>query len=107
MEELKHVIPIGKENAIHQKELANILGVSPATAKEMVSKARKNGLEILSGRRGYYFPKDNRERQEFISMLSKQAITRLNTTKPIKISLETVKGQISLAEASESESKEV
>lgn len=98
LEKLVSVIPTGKENAIHQKDLGALLGVSPATAKMMVSEARKQGIEILSGSSGYFFPKDNMERQAFIKMLSKQAYTRLKTTKPIKCTLSEIEGQISLSD---------
>ena len=96
---ISEIIPIGKENAIHQEQLANILSVSRSTAKEMVSEARKNGEEILSGRCGYYYAKDDEERKEFVNTLSKQAYTRLKTTRPIKHTLKTIKGQMSLSDA--------
>lgn len=92
------IIPIGKENAIHQEELANIMGVTKQAAKAMVCKARKSGAEILSGNRGYYFAKDDEERKEFVAMQSKQAYTRLKTIKPINTTLNTIEGQLSLTD---------
>lgn len=106
MEKLLRVIPIGKENAIHQEELAALLGVTPAAVKKMVREARQKDLEILSGRQGYWFAKDDNERREFVSLLSKQAFTRLKTTKPIKSSLQEVNGQISLSDALKEVSEE-
>ena len=98
MEILERVIPIGKENAIHQKELASLLGVTPATAKIMVREARNQGMEIMSGSQGYWRPKDDNERREFTNLLSKQAFTRLKTVKPIKSTLQEINGQISLSD---------
>ena len=107
MDILERVIPIGKKNAIHQVELASLLGVTPATAKIMVREARHRGLEILSGTQGYWFAKDDNERREFVSLLSKQAFTRLKTTKPIKSNLQEIKGQMSLSDAMGGVSEEV
>lgn len=102
---IAEIIPIGKENAIHQEQLANILGVSRSTAKELVREARKNGEEILSGSCGYYYAKDDEERKEFVNSLSKQAYTRLKTTRPIKHSLNVIKGQMSIDDPNERERK--
>lgn len=107
MEILERVIPIGKENAIHQEKLAALLGVAPDTAKLMVRKARQSGLEILSGKQGYWFAKDDDERREFVAMSSKQAFTRLKTIKPIKRNLQDINGQMSLSEAMNGVSEEV
>lgn len=97
MDELEKIIPVGKENAVHLKELADSLGVSSGAVKKMVQKARQeNNVEILSGSRGYYFPKDDDERKEFVSAITKQALTRLNTVKPIKSTLNEFKGQMTL-----------
>ena len=95
------LIPIGKANAIHQKELAAIMGVSRDTVKAKVREARKDGAEILSGSCGYYFAKDDEERREFVALLSKQAYTRIKTTKPVKCTLNKIKGQMSFTESFE------
>jgi biotin operon repressor len=92
------LIPKGRENALHQEQLAEILGVSRDTVKSLVRKARKNGAEILSGISGYYYPKDDEERKAFVYTLSKQAFTRLKTARPIKSTLDEIKGQISLSD---------
>ena len=97
MEILEKVIPIGKKNAIHQKELAALLGVSPATAKIMIRKARERDVEIASGIQGYWRPKDDNERREYVKWSTKQALARLRTVKPIKRSLQEVNGQLSLS----------
>ena len=94
-------IPVGKENALHQEELANIMGIPCDRVKARVREARKKGAEILSGVCGYYLPKDDEERAAFVSMITKQAFTRLKTAKPIKSSLKEIKGQMRLSDVSE------
>ncbi len=98
MFDIRKLIPLGKENAIHQEELAKILGVSCGKAKLMVKDARNNGAEIISSVRGYYFPKDDEERKEYVKTQKKQALARLSTIKPISDSLKEFKGQISLSD---------
>ena len=99
MNELKHIIPTGKENAIHQSELADRLGVTPATAKEMVREARKDGLCILSGVNGYWIAENDSEKRAFISLMHKQAVSRFESAKLIKSTLSDANGQISLSDA--------
>lgn len=93
---LKQIIPNGKENGIHQSELAERLGVNRSTVQKMVHDARINGIPILSGRVGYYFAKNDAEKREFIAWQSQQAYTRLSTIKPIRVRDKGIKGQMSL-----------
>lgn len=99
MNKLESVIPIGKENAIHQEELAKRLSVKPAVAKLMVRQARQQGLEICSGTQGYWLAENDIERKEFVNMMRKQALSRLKSAKPINSTLNTINGQISLTDA--------
>lgn len=96
---IEDIIPTGRENAIHQAELAKLLNVSPRRVKELVREARGNGVEILSGKQGYWLAKNDQERKAFIAMSRAQAITRLKTIKPIKDILAAYEGQITLTEA--------
>lgn len=102
MADLARIIPTGKENAIHQEELARVLGVSTAMAKIMVREARQNGVVILSGVQGYWIPKDDTERKRFVATLKKQAFTRMKTAKQIqqdtKQEPQNVPGQMELFE---------
>lgn len=106
MEILERVIPIGKENAIHQEELASRLGVTPATAKIMVREARQRGLQILSGTCGYWLAENNLEKREFVLLMRKQAFSRLESAKPINSTLNEIDGQISLLDAMNGTSEE-
>ena len=98
IDNLKLVIPIGKANAIHQKELANRLGVTPAEAKHMVRKARQQGLQVLSGNDGYWFAADEEEKRIFVNTMRKPALSRLKTASPINKTISHLQGQISLSE---------
>jgi len=108
IERLLSLIPIGKDNAIHQSDLGKALGVSPAAAKGMIREARNQGHnEILSGIQGYYIAADDNERREFVSLLSKQAATRFKTVKPVKSTLNEIEGQMSLSDTFSEASEEV
>lgn len=97
-ERLLSVIPTGRSNAIHQKELAKRLGVTPAAAKQMVRRARQQGLQIVSGTDGYWFAADEEEKRIFVRTMQKQALSRLKTAKPINNTISQMQGQISLSE---------
>lgn len=96
IENLISVLPTGKENAIHQKDLAHIIGVTQSRVKETIKEAREQGIEILSGNSGYYKPKNNEERKRYVEMQHKQAISRFVTSKAVKDKLQNVDGQIML-----------
>ena len=95
---LRAVIPKGKDNAKHQKELADIMGVSTYIFKKYVQNARRKGMNICSGNEGYWITENEAELKAFNNMLKKQALTRLKTTKPIRDSLKEYKGQLTLAD---------
>lgn len=104
---LKAVIPTGKDNAKHQKELADIMGVSTYTFKKYVQNARRKGVNICSGNDGYWITENEAELKAFNNMLKKQALTRLKTTKPIRDSLKEYKGQLTFKDTFTSVSEEV
>lgn len=56
-------IPEGKENAISQKELRELLGCSDTELRALIQKARIDGIAVLSipGAIGYYFSDDPTE----------------------------------------------
>lgn len=100
VETLKVVIPIGKCNAIHQRELADKLGIKSTKTKKCVQIARRKGLKICSGQAGYWIAENDEELKAYSKSTSKGAITRLKTTKPIRDALKEYKGQMSLADTS-------
>lgn len=52
------LIPIGVANAIKQKELAAITGLSEREVRAAVLSARRKGVPICSGDKGYWIPLD-------------------------------------------------
>ena len=108
-ERLKSAIPVGKNNAIHQQELAKRLRITPADVKQLVRTARQQGLQILSGVQGYWFAENESEKKEFVNIMHKQAFSRLRTATPIKNTISDNDGQISISELLESlsDSKEI
>ena len=65
-EQLLLVIVTGERKSIHLKELGKILNVSERTTKNLIQKARENGLFILSSGKGYYFPSCVGEATSFV-----------------------------------------
>ena len=97
-QDLKRVIPIGRENAIHLDKLAQALGVKEGKAKKIIQNARREGMDIVSGQPGYWFPVDDNERKTYYCMLKKQAISRFKTIKPMGDTLKAFQGQMSITE---------
>lgn len=107
MHYLESIIPVGRENAIHQKDLAARIGVTPDTAKYMVRMARQSGVEILSGIDGYWIAENEQEKISFIRMMQKQAFSRLKSANKIKSTMNDLDGQISLLDDENGVSKGV
>ncbi len=93
MKDVLSVIPKGKENAIHQQELAKILGLNMWQVKKAIQKERRNGAVILSDQNGYWISDDKEEIKAFLVSMRKQAISRFNSTKAINNSLREIEGQ--------------
>ena len=98
IEMLMSVIPIGKENAIHQVELAERIGTTPDIAKVMVREARQRGMRILSSNRGYWIPENDEEVKQFVWQMLKQAYTRIKSVGCMRSVLNEVSGQMSLSD---------
>lgn len=99
LDRLECIIPKGKENAIHQEELARRLGTTADNAKKLVRLARAQGLQILSGKCGYWIAENDAEKSEFVNLMRAQAFSRLRSAKPIRNTLNNISGQISLFDA--------
>lgn len=90
------LLPTGEENAVHQKELANYMGVDCCTLKKIIQGARKDGYKIISSQQGYFKPKDKAEIIKFINHMSKQAATRYGSITKLKRVAGETDGQITL-----------
>lgn len=103
-EYLRDILPVGKENAMHQQELADLLGVTSSAAKRLVRKARNEyKMPICSGREGYWLAKDDNERKQFISKTQGEAYSRLQSAKAL--TPEDISGQITFLEYCEKDYK--
>ena len=58
-------IPIGRQQAIRMKLLADSCGVDVAGIKEIVLHARIDGCFIISGQHGYFLPETLNELQTY------------------------------------------
>lgn len=93
---LRNYIPQGRENAVHQNELALRMGCSTAALKYAVRKARRAGEPIMSGVEGYWYTNNRCEMQAFTKSMTKQAVSRFASIKEICRELSTDEEQISL-----------
>ena len=88
---------IGKENAITQRELCKKLGCTPDQVKAAVQRFRRTNTNqssfICSDGNGYYIAKNMDEIKHFVSITSKQAISRFETMKEARRMLKDVEGQ--------------
>ena len=107
IETLKTAIPTGEANAIHMDELAERIGVKKESVKAIVQRARRStdfGKWIVSSVRGYWIAETDEELQRYHNTLRKQAISRFITIKPVRRTLNEIKGQISLIDTLKNES---
>ena len=105
MVNLERYLPIGKENAIHQKDMAHNIGVTPATIKIMVRDARKKGAQILSGNCGYWIAKDDFEKKELVEIMRKKALTLSENARLINNTIGRINAPKSLENAVQDTSK--
>lgn len=91
-------IPSGKENAIHQTELARRLNMSPQRVKKCIHELRKQHGNILSSAVGYWVSNDKAELEIYARMQRSQGIARLATIKSTMQSIKECEGQLSFTD---------
>lgn len=96
--EIENIIPIGKQNAVHLSELMEKSNMKEHSVKQAIRELRSNGVEILSGKEGYWIAGNDAERIQFIKMMRQQAFSRLTSIKAISGKLKEFKGQLELNE---------
>ena len=52
---------VGKNDAIHSKELEELFGICPRTIRNYINSLRKSGLPVCSDGTGYWIGKDPNE----------------------------------------------
>lgn len=85
---LINLLPIGKENSISRKRLANELGLTERDTSRRVHDLRAAGFIILSGSQGYYIASDKAEVKEFYVTMRKRAVSLLSVLKTTRKYLE-------------------
>lgn len=83
-ERLLNLIPLGRENAIPQSVLAELLKVQVSALKSYVLSARLNGYFVIGDQNGYYRPETLAEMVDYYQYMHQGAITRLRSLKPLK-----------------------
>lgn len=81
MQAVYNAIPIGKDCAIHQAELAENLGTDTNTLKRIINKLRMEHADILSGQVGYWRSDNPEEQAAFCRMQQRQALSRFMSIK--------------------------
>lgn len=85
---LREIIPVGEANAIHMRDLAALLGMTAAGAKDVVRMARPEAeaedVIIASSGKGYFVPDGVEELKHYYFYMRQQARTRLQTIKTVK-----------------------
>lgn len=78
-------IPYGKDNAILQKDLAAMFGITTERVKLIVSRVRRLQISDRKGRKGallcsfdggYYYPLTRDEAQDYYDMMTGQSVGR-------------------------------
>ena len=103
---IENHIPIGKENAMYQSEIATMLDIKPSMVKALVRQARQEGIVISSGSNGYWIADSGEDERAFLNRSKKNAFTRLKTVKAMEEASKIPKGQRTLKEEVESNDKE-
>lgn len=93
---LSQTIPQGRTHALHMQELARRWGVSCDLVKRRIRRGREMGLQIMSGRQGYWFATSDEEKETFCNTMTKQAVSRLRSIKATRQALRENGQQIKL-----------
>lgn len=93
-----NAIPVGADNAIHLQRLAELAGCTDSTIKKRIQAARRQGIIVLSGQKGYWKPTTLEEQRRFLLMMDKAAKARFSTTKPLRSELKRIPNQLNVEE---------
>lgn len=74
----------GQENAVHMSELIRISGMTDRELRKTIEYLRRQGVVIISGNSGYYFPADETELKAFVRQEEHRAKSILVTLRPAK-----------------------
>ena len=74
----------GQENAVHLSELIRISGMTDRELRKTIEYIRRQGIVIISGNSGYYFPADEAELKAFVRREEHRAKSIIVTLRPAK-----------------------
>ena len=85
-ETLAKVIPFGRDHAISRERLAELLAVADRTMREMISRARREGLVIINDQRGggYYRSDDIEDLNRQLTQTHNRALKLLVQEKHLR-----------------------
>lgn len=96
------LLPVGEKNAVKGSMLRKALGFSEREFYRIISRSRRSGVLICANDKdGYFLPENRKEARKSYKVLSKKAISVLNTLKYIREYAEGVDGQEELGEVYE------
>jgi transcriptional antiterminator len=71
---------VGKDNAIHSKELEALFALSGRTIRRKVSSLRQDGFPICSDESGYYYADSQKEINNTVSRLN-ELVTKVSNAR--------------------------
>lgn len=101
------LLPVGEENALPARDLANLTGISPRRLRRMVDNERERGVPILASDCGYFRPADGpagvAEVRRFLRRQDSRMASNRRVVAPLQRLLKTLErgpipGQISIEE---------
>lgn len=88
MKDIIEFIPYGKENAISQEDLANVMRCDKRTVRQAVFNARTKGAVICSTCEGtaggYYIPLSANEARPYVAMQESRINSAVLALKPVR-----------------------
>ena len=86
---LEGLIPYGRDNAISRAALATALGLTDRGARQLVSKARRDGMVIINAQdgKGYYRTRDANALRRQLAQTHHRALSLLAQEKHIKAAI--------------------
>ena len=89
-------IPVGRDNAVHMKDLSAQLGVDDRTIRAWINSARNAGYMILSGNEGYWRSDNTSEIKGSYRRRRRMAMAILRTEREPRRVLSGTEGQITM-----------
>ena len=93
LEDLLSLIPKGRENARHMKEISYLSGYSEREVREGSTSLRINGYIIAGDQYGYYIPETIEELRSYVKLVTERQKTTAKSLAAAKRKLKEMEGQ--------------